>query len=340
MSSGAGGGAPLSRAAELLFQEILDHGGVYRLTVPTIDDDPPCKELFDCGLIGLTDPNAAVSAARHFTAVDPVLARARWLAHLRHQAIERFDALERLSADLDTLVAAYDAGPVDAAGRNGGFEAVGGRREINARIGQLMAAATREVFSLQPGERPSHLLDNVTPRDRDAAHRLTWRTLYSESVRQDPNVLRYVRVLTGEGARFRTSTRLIGRLILIDRTTAVIPMTAPPAGMAACFVSEPTVVAFLRQVFLALWRQGHPLEADQPSLADLPPLQQEIAALLREGLDQAQIMRRTGLKTRTCSAQIADLKKAFGAGTLFQLGAALAAAEARQARSRPDPERE
>jgi hypothetical protein len=321
---GALDGAPLSRAAELLFQEILDRGGVYRLTSPTIDDDPSCRELFDCGLIGLTDPNTGVSPDRHFTAVDPKLARARWLTHLRHQALEQFHSLEELSANFDSLADAYDASPPTAAGAEGGFEAVRGRREINARIGQLMAAATREIFTLQPGERPSNLIHNVTPRDRDAARRLTWRTLYSDVVRQDPGMTEYVSTLSAAGAEFRSSAHLSGRLILIDRKTAVIPMAAPPASLVACFVSEPSAVSFLRLVFMSLWRQADPLVAGSPSAASLPPTQQEIVALLREGLDQAQIMRRTGLKARTWSAQIADLKRAFGAATLFQLGVALA----------------
>lgn len=318
---GNAGIAPLSREAEALYLEILSHGGDYSLAAASIDEDPPARELFDCGLLGVTDPNAEIL---QFTAVDPLHARHRWQAYLRQRALADFAALESVDASFDQLVGAYDGSQAGAPGSGGGYELVSGRREINARIGQLLAAATREVLTLQPGERPAGLLQNITDRDLDTAQRVVWRTLYESSSSGDRNVQQYVAVLSAAGAQFRTTPKLIGRLVVIDGNIAIVPAPAPETNLTTCFITDPTTVHYLCRLHDSIWRSAHSLVPQLGSIAPLSAVQEQIIALLQKGLDQAQIQRRTGLRARSCSGHIADLKRLFGVTTLFQLGVEVA----------------
>ena len=68
-------------------------------------------------------------------------------------------------------------------------------------------------------------LDASRPLDEDAMARgIDLLTLYQDSVRNDPATYAYARWMTEHGGQVRTAPILPPRLLIFDRTTAVVPI--------------------------------------------------------------------------------------------------------------------
>jgi DNA-binding CsgD family transcriptional regulator len=313
---------PLSQAAECRFRQILRAEGSIELPIHEADRAPELSELVEYGLLAPFDDYEADPPVRVLTAVDPANAQDRWATRLREQAAFQFGALCTPELESDSLVEAYDQHP-PLSSSPAGFEQVVGRRAINQRIGQIAAGCTREVLTLAPGPRPpARALQSVLRRDLAIAQRVTWKTLYEPTVLADEDLQVYVEAMSQAGARFRTSEQLTGRLFIVDHTTAVVPATSLNGTLAACFITDPPCVAYLRGVFLHLWDRARPWQAHGVAVP-LSGLQQRIGALLLEGLDQADMAAELKMNERTLAGHIAHLKVRLGAKTLYQLGAAL-----------------
>lgn len=319
---------PLSRSAEQRLCQILHAGGLHQVLLVDADADPDLIELLRCGLLAPLDVHEGRPPLRIFVAVDPRHAQARWAARLRDSAAEHLDSFPPLPSDVDRLAVAFDQRqhPVGPAP---GFELVVGRRTINQRIGQIVAGCTLEALTLRPDASPPAVLRGTLMRDIETARRITWRTLYSSELMAHSDARDYVGTMSQVGAVFRTSSSLTSRLLVLDRATAVIAAESVDDERAACFITDPPTVAYLRRYFFRLWDAAEPWSAEVPNAVDVSDVQRAIADRLVLGLDQVDIARDLGMNERTCAGHVAQLKARFGVSTLFELGAALARNECR-----------
>jgi hypothetical protein len=324
----------LSPSAEDLYARALDARGVITITRELAEDNGALQELISCGLLGLAWP--ITDGPLTYAAVEPERAAARWRSALEEQAAVAAERAESLTQRLTQLTTAYSGFTRSPSTADGSYETIVGLPEINRRVGQNVASCTREILALHPKPRDGENLRAGQARDLEMVARpaMDWRVLYLSIERARPATLDYASTLTQAGAQFRTAERLVPRLIVVDAETAVVAIDSrlTQGEPAACVITDPPMVAYLRRLFFMHWQAAQPLCDAAPKPPTLEADQTAIVALLNEGLDQAQIARRLRLNRRTLAAHVAQLKSAYRAQTLYQLGAAIAAAEAQHDR--------
>ncbi|MGW2482253.1 LuxR C-terminal-related transcriptional regulator [Streptomyces sp. NPDC001571] len=198
---------------------------------------------------------------------------------------------------------------------------------INAAIDDAIAGCTTESLTIQPrGIRPEHILSQALPRALDMLDRgVRIRTLYTHVARHGPGLADYLRQLEGRAVEVRTLDEVTDRLLLFDRTVAIIPAAADDSS--ALELRHPALVEYLATVFERLWRLGVPLSDAVPAATDLQGIthrERVIAALLAEGHQDAVVAQRLGISVRTCRHHISRLAAALGSSSRTQLGVRIA----------------
>nr|WP_246201800.1 helix-turn-helix transcriptional regulator [Streptomyces alboniger] len=197
-----------------------------------------------------------------------------------------------------------------------------GLERINSAIDQAMNDVTEEFLAIQPGgTRPPETLAEAFPRDQALLSRgCRMRTLYQHTTRHSLPVLAYFEQLDGD-AEARTLDEVTDRLFVFDRTVAFIPASRDRS--IALEVRQPALVEYFATTFWRLWRLATPMwpqAAPQVSEGGVTPRQRAIAALLVEGLTDAEIADRLGMNIRTARVHIAKLAATLGSESRAQLG--------------------
>ena len=189
-------------------------------------------------------------------------------------------------------------------------------------IAGLVSECEDEMLTAQPqsGRNPRLLSDGVL-RDTALLERgARMRTLYQHSARRNSTTREYVAAVTERGAEVRTLDEFFNRMIVIDRRVAVIP--SPNDLKVAIAVREPSVVAYLVDVFERSWERARPFTSREAAVMKDIAAEQRLMTLrmLIEGHSDPVSAKRLGVSPRTYAGYIADLKEEFEAETRFQLG--------------------
>lgn len=216
------------------------------------------------------------------------------------------------------VIAADDVAPKNAPA----ITELRGIPRINEAVGRAEAAATRELLTVQPGgSRPAEVLEAALPREQALLGRgCRMRTLYQHTTRHSLPALAHFEQLDGD-VEVRTLDEVTERLFVFDRTVAFIP--ASEDRSVALELRHPAVVDYLATTFDRLWRLATPMwprSAPQPVQNGITTRQRAIAALLTEGLTDAEISARLGMNVRTARVHIAKLAAILGSESRAQLG--------------------
>ncbi|WNI23887.1 helix-turn-helix transcriptional regulator [Streptomyces sp. ITFR-16] len=198
-----------------------------------------------------------------------------------------------------------------------------GLQTINATLDTATAQCTKEILTIQPGGvRNLDVLTQSLERVEGPLSRgVRLRTLYQHTARHGAGVFAYLERLHTGSVEIRTLEELIDRMIIFDRTVAVIP--ARRDRQVALELRHPGLVDYLVSVFDQFWQLATPLSDETPYT---PPndgvtgIQRSIAKLLIEGYVDEAIARRLGMNVRTCRAHVAKLSAALGSNSRAQLG--------------------
>ncbi|MFJ2578415.1 LuxR C-terminal-related transcriptional regulator [Kitasatospora aureofaciens] len=308
----AGAGEP-DEAARQLYLSILAAGGRIPFTGVHETDRTALHQLVD---IGLLMPNAMDAC---YTAVSPRSVSDRLGAELRSEATRLLVRAENLPGALDSLTRAYDAMPRPP-GRAGGAVYVEGHVHIRQRISQLVSDCRTEVLTAQPGHRPADTLQVALLQDVQLLQRgCSLRTIYQPVAFADQAALAYADEVTRHGSLIRILDEPFQRLIVFDRTVAVI--SANDDNSTAAFITDPAAITFLVGAFERDWARADTTEA-AAALGHGPARStpDRVGRLLARGLTQRAVATRLGLSERTVAAHISRLRDRYGAQTLFQLG--------------------
>jgi hypothetical protein len=193
---------------------------------------------------------------------------------------------------------------------------------IGRFLASLVGDAEEELLTAQPNfNRAVDALEESYDVEVAAMRRgVKVRMLYQHAARRSAATHRYVAAITGEGAEVRTLDEFFERLIVIDRRVAVIPGHEGPATAVA--VREPSVVAYLVDVFERSWERGRTFTNREVTIMrDIAEEQRAMTIrMLIEGRADAVGAKRLGVSPRTYAAYVADLKNEFEVETRFQLG--------------------
>ncbi|WP_030232928.1 LuxR C-terminal-related transcriptional regulator [Streptomyces sp. NRRL S-350] len=299
-------------AARQLYLAIIAEGGRIPCATSTDIDQGALRQLVDLGLLMVNRMD------RCYTAVSPRSVSDRLGAELRSEATRLLVRAESLPGALDGLTRAYDAMPRPS-GRAGGAVHVEGHVHIRQRISQLVSDCRSEVLTAQPGHRPADTLQVALLQDVQLLQRgCSLRTIYQPVALADPPALAYAEEVTRHGSLIRVLDEPFQRLIVFDRSVAVI--SASDDNGTAAFISDPATIAFLVGTFERDWARADTAEAAVLGQGPARTVPDRVGRLLARGLTQRAVATRLGLSERTVAAHIARLRDRYGAQTLFQLG--------------------
>lgn len=301
-----------------LFEEALGQDGLH-------DDDPrlteggELRDAFDLLItIGLLIHDAT---DRRYVPIDPASAQSRVVVPLSQQGAELLQESSEWARSFAGLGQSWRRSPHSS---RGPFTEVRGEA-INPFIASMVADAEFELLTAQPQTgRDAPTLAAATSRDLAALDRgVRMRTLYQHSARRSSVTHKYVMAVTARGAEVRTLDEFFNRLIVVDRRIAVIPHA--DGLSAAMIVREPSIIAYLVDMFERTWERARPFTSKESSLMrDIAAEQRAMTIrMLIEGHADPTSAKRLGVSPRTYAGYVADLKREFDADTRFQLGYAM-----------------
>jgi DNA-binding CsgD family transcriptional regulator len=205
------------------------------------------------------------------------------------------------------------------------IEVVLGLDAIQTRLEELMTRAVVEVATILPGgPQPLRTLEAARPLNEDLARRgLLLRSIYHQSVRGDHYNLEYARWLRSLGVEIRCVPVVPLRLIVIDRSVAIVPLDPENAAKGALVAHEPGLVVPLLAHFEQCWDSADPLDPEPGAQGeDFQPSTQELALLrlLAAGLTDDGAAKRLGISVRTARRIMAGLMDRLAASSRFEAG--------------------
>ena len=251
---------------------------------------------------------------------DPATVQARIVAPLSVEGTRLLEESSQWARGFATLTHAWRRCP-EAEGR-GPFTYLRGW-DIPAYLEAIVGEAESEVLTAQPqtGRELGKGLAAVTEGERALLSRgVRILTLYQHSARRSIATREYVAAITDLGGQVRTLDEFFNRIVVVDRRVAVIP--APDDLGVALAVREPTVVAYLVDVFMRSWERARPFTSSEEAVSRHVAQEQRAMTLrmLIEGHSDPVSAKRLGVSPRTYAGYIADLKSEFEVQTRFQLG--------------------
>jgi DNA-binding CsgD family transcriptional regulator len=145
-----------------------------------------------------------------------------------------------------------------------------------------------------------------------------WRTVFTADF-VTPDLAWIVTETRRRGGEVRLAAALPMKLLVADRTTALVPLDESGSAGVALFRS-PTVVGALVELFDSLWDRATPDPGAPGHAGDLTPYQQHVLTLLAGNLKDEEIAARTHVSIRTVRRNIATILGRLGVTTRFAAG--------------------
>ncbi|MER5182972.1 helix-turn-helix domain-containing protein [Streptomyces sp. NPDC002896] len=284
-----------------------------RLTLGEYDTERALRRLERHGL-------AAQSSARpgRWVAAPPGVALGALLAQQRHE-------LEKAELAAALLAEEYRAQAAEPAVHDL-VEVVTGAAAVSQRFLQLQLGASDEVCALVTGK-PIAVSGMDNDAEEQAANRgVAFRVVIEREVLSLPSGLTELSAALGRDEQVRVVDQVPTKLVIADRSTAMVPLTSRTAEPAAVVVHASGLLESLTGLFEAVWREALPLrlgeggqvteeEPDAPDGTDL-----EILSLLLAGLTDASVAKQLDLGLRTVQRRVKRLMELAGVTTRLQLG--------------------
>jgi hypothetical protein len=252
-------------------------------------------------------------------AEDPANIQARVVSPLSHEGTKLLEESSQWAQAFSTLNQSWRRAPASTS--TGPFTYLHAEA-IDPYLAALVAECEDEMLTAQPqAGRRLNLMPTGVLRDTALLERgAKIRTLYQHSARRNTVTREYVSAVTDLGAEVRTLDEFFNRMIVVDRRVAVIP--AGDDLSVALAIREPSVVAYLVDVFERSWARARPFTSRETTLMkDIAAEQRAMTMrMLIEGHSDPVSAKRLGVSPRTYAGYVADLKDEFEAETRFQLG--------------------
>ncbi|MEY9965915.1 DNA-binding CsgD family transcriptional regulator/sugar-specific transcriptional regulator TrmB [Streptacidiphilus sp. MAP12-16] len=309
----------LTAAAGAVYQALLDHPG------HGVDElAPSCGltpgQVHDCldELAQLMLVRASSEHPGQMRAVTPEIGLADMLARQEADLAARQAQLAASRAAVTRLV----ADRADTRATHG--ERLLGMDAIQTRLDLLGRSATTEVLGVHPGasQRPEDLAAGREGNATTIARGVTIKSLYQDATRNDPHATAYAQWLLSLGSEVRTAPVIPQRLVIIDRSQALVPIDPADTRKGALHVTEPGLVRALGELFDQAWATAVPLGAtrtDDPETG-LTDTERELLRLLGTGLTDDTASQRLGISSRTVKRHMASIMERLSATSRFEAG--------------------
>ncbi|WP_405146106.1 hypothetical protein OG589_03540 [Sphaerisporangium sp. NBC_01403] len=210
------------------------------------------------------------------------------------------------------------------------IERVEGLDRVRQRLDDLGFFSYKETLCLHPGG-PLSLgaIETALPLDTRSLRRgLAVKAVYHPKALDDQNMSAYLREVVSLGGQIHITEDPMDRMLIFDRSVAVVPIHPKESSRGALLVKEPGLVSQLVTYFDGVWdaatdfREFTEPSTDAPLLSELERKVLEVMA--RADKDEIAA-REIDVSVRTYRRYVADLMARLGAVNRFQ--AALRAKE-------------
>ncbi|WP_042457885.1 helix-turn-helix transcriptional regulator [Streptacidiphilus jiangxiensis] len=312
----------LSTTAEQVYRAMLAHpdDGVARLGARLgLSKEQIEEALHTLSELALVRPS--YDRDHELCAVSPEVGMEVLLARQQAELAAHQQRIEASRAAAAQLIAQYaERSP---SGAHPWVEYLGGLDQIRDRLVALTRDVRTEVLAFAPGgAQTEENMKASQPLNRELLDRgVTMRTLYLDSVRNSPATVAHAVWLVEHGAEVRTVPSLPTRLIIVDRSTAVIPVDSEDSSAGAMVLTGQGTLTALCALFESMWAGSRPI--GEPSTRDgqgLTPQEAGALQLLADGHTDELIAKRLGVSPRTARRIAGDLMERLNARSRFQAG--------------------
>ncbi|WP_037601668.1 helix-turn-helix transcriptional regulator [Streptacidiphilus rugosus] len=254
-------------------------------------------------------------------AVSPDLGLEILLARQSADLAAQQQRLEASRATAAQLISEYaDLRPTEA---SPGVEHLIGIDRIRSRIARLTNEISTEVMAFSPdGAQTAENMEAARPLDLRVLERgVMMRTIYLDSLRNNPPTVDYANWLAAHGGQVRTTATLPTRMIIADRAVAIMPVTSDNTAAGAVVLTGSGTVTALVALFETVWAAARPLStAPIRDSHGLTPQEAATLALLAQGHTDDSVAKRLGVSPRSARRTATDLLERLGARSRFQAG--------------------
>ncbi|WP_030018077.1 helix-turn-helix domain-containing protein [Streptomyces monomycini] len=314
----------LAEAAELVYRTMLAHPseGLDRIKelagIPEADLRVQLARLSELALV-----RPVADDPERLRAVSPKIGMKVLLAERQAALAAAQQQLENARYAAEKIIAEFSQ--VQDSG-DGEIEKLYHLDEIRERIRLLCSEVRKEVMAFTPdGAQTAANMETAKPQDAELLRRgVKMRTLYLDSLRNNPPTIAYANWLAEKGGQVRTVPSLPIRMLIMDRTTALIPVTRDDSSVGAVVLRGDGILAALCGLFESTWERAAPLGSNKAQERDergLTSAEAEVLKLLAKGHTDELIAKRVGVSSRTVRRIAADVMEKLDARSRFQAGA-------------------
>lgn len=206
-------------------------------------------------------------------------------------------------------------------------ECLDGIDAIRNRIDELAASARSEIVAFSMGIQSSDTIAADRPVDQSALERgLRLRSIYLQSIRNHPPSKAHVQWLVERGAEVRIAPVLPLRMVIFDRSTALLPIDPESSRAGAMLLSGKGPLTALLYLFEQAWATAIPLgdPASPVAVEKFDETERTVVRLLGEGLTDEAVARKLGVSLRTVRRMMARLMRQLGTKSRFETGVSAA----------------
>ncbi|BCJ72108.1 hypothetical protein CS0771_16520 [Catellatospora sp. IY07-71] len=218
-----------------------------------------------------------------------------------------------------------------------GVRALDGLRRTVERMTELAAAERHEHLAMNPEPAfDTAAIRAAAPFNRRLAARGV--TILSLGVPASPDDESdwHDEELRCQGMQYRELPEVPAKLIIFDRTTALVRQDAADRERGMWEITAPDLVAELANLFRQQWDLAKDPGRDWTPPMNLTPRESTIVVLLAKGYTDAAIAAKLDISVRTIAYTLSALMDRYDVTNRFQLGLRLGAEAARQAPSAAD----
>ncbi len=311
----------LDSRAEAAYRLLLRKGGMSREAVlGSISEDRSQAESTLEALVAASLVRSSWEEPGLLRPVSPEVGLSALLAEQQAAVLLRQQELEHGRAAIANMVADYAQSR--GARSSSEVERLEGIDAVRARLEELSMAATFETVAFSMGAQNEDTLESARAADQKALDRgLSLRGVYLDSVRNHPSTLTFARWLTDAGGEVRTAPTLPLRMVIFDRSSALLPLDPENTIEGAVVLHGRGVLAALMALFEHVWADAQPF--GQPAEKDgegLSGSERELLRILAEGLTDEAAARKLGVSLRTVRRMASRLMETLDARSRFQAG--------------------
>ncbi|MBK3630088.1 helix-turn-helix domain-containing protein [Streptomyces asoensis] len=283
-----------------------------RLTLGEHDTERALRRLERHGL-------AAQSSGRpgRWVAAPPGVALGALLTQQRHE-------LDKAELAAALLAEEYRAAAAEPAVHDL-VEVVTGAAAVAQRFLQIQLGASEEVCALVTGTPVAVTGGENEAEEQAAARGVRYRVVLERAVLEQPDGMTELAAALERDEQVRVADRVPTKLVVADRSLALVPLTGRSTEPAALVVHASGLLELLSGLFESVWREALPLRLGAGGVAERAPdgpdaTDLEILSLLLAGMTDASAAKQLDLGLRTVQRRVKGLMELTGVTTRLQLG--------------------